>query len=484
MKSILSIAMIAMIALFTACEDDKKAADPFASFQYEVSKDNNLKVNFTNTSENAETYSWKFGDGDTSTDENPVHEYSEEGSYDVVLTATNADGVSTDVTKTIDLGSNLLAGDSSKTWKLYREGISMSYGPSAEDQSWWPGLENNGERPCVYKHEFTFHNDGTFEFDDKGVFWGEFGVWDSESELYETCFEAIPENMVNKNGDDVSAWLSGTYDYTYNSSAGTLTLNGEGAWIGIPKLATDAAVLTPQESVKCNVEFTEKTGFDLMTVSFDYGEDGYWKIVYASYSDKSLEPDLVTDAEEWGTDLANITPESIFLSFASKDDTAMATIDTVSSGSSVEFGVEDPVDANANSVGKFTRTEGVQYQELMFRASPEPKDIQFDNFATAKIDVYVPDDIDFDGTDLEKHLVFGFGDMSQTEQWWTDIEQYEVSDSSDTPDLVVGEWTTYTFDLTATDALTREDLDMIYLGIGGGGHSAGANFYIRNLTFE
>ncbi|MDZ7776769.1 MAG: hypothetical protein U5L09_14775 [Bacteroidales bacterium] len=59
--------------------------------------------------------------------------------------------------------------------------------------------------------------------------------------------------------------------------------------------------------------------------------------------------------------------------------------------------MEDPLDASA-LVGEFTRTEGVQYQELQFRASPEPKDIQFDNFATVSVDVYVPNDIDFDGT--------------------------------------------------------------------------------------
>ncbi|MBL0016894.1 MAG: PKD domain-containing protein [Bacteroidetes bacterium] len=38
------------------------------------------------------SYLWDFGDGSTSTDVNPVHQYSEEGTYDVTLTIYNADG--------------------------------------------------------------------------------------------------------------------------------------------------------------------------------------------------------------------------------------------------------------------------------------------------------------------------------------------------------------------------------------------------------
>ena len=483
MKLILSIAMIAMIGFFTACEDDEKAADPFASFQYEISKDNDLEVSFTNNSENAESYTWEFGDGETSTEENPVHLYSEAGSYDVVLTATNADGVSTEATKTIEIGGpNLLAGEDSKTWKLYREGTSMGVGLNPDQaRSWW-SLENDGSRPCVYKHEFIFHNDGTFEFDDKGMFWGEESVFDTT--LAGTCFEATAQNMVNKNGDDVSAWLSGEYEYNYDKDAGEITFNGEGAWMGLPQLGTDGESIVPVESKTFNAEIEEHDGYDLMTVSYHYNEgtddEIYWDFTYVSYDDWANEPDLVTEEEEFGEDLADITPNEIFVTFASKDAADMATIDTVESGSSVEFGVDDPVDATADKVGAFTRTEGVQYQELQFRAIPDPKDIQFDNFSTVKLDVYVPNDIDFANTDLQKHLVFGFADMSKTEEWWNSPEQYVVEGG----DFVVGEWNTYTFDLTATEVLNRTYLDMIYLGIGGGGHNVGATFYVRNLIFE
>ncbi|MEO1413528.1 MAG: PKD domain-containing protein, partial [Bacteroidota bacterium] len=56
---------------------------------------NDFTVNFTNTSSDATSYSWDFGDGNGSMDINPVHTYAMEGTYTVVLTATNDCGVQT-----------------------------------------------------------------------------------------------------------------------------------------------------------------------------------------------------------------------------------------------------------------------------------------------------------------------------------------------------------------------------------------------------
>ena len=52
-------------------------------------------VFFLNLSENAETYAWDFGDGTVSEAEQPVHEYTEPGLYDISLTANNTYGCST-----------------------------------------------------------------------------------------------------------------------------------------------------------------------------------------------------------------------------------------------------------------------------------------------------------------------------------------------------------------------------------------------------
>src|SRR5512136_33636 len=68
-----------------------------------------LTVTFTDTSTgNPVSWAWKFGDGSTSSEENPVHVYQNEGTYDVTLTVTNAYGTDTE-TKT-GAGENCIAG--------------------------------------------------------------------------------------------------------------------------------------------------------------------------------------------------------------------------------------------------------------------------------------------------------------------------------------------------------------------------------------
>lgn len=65
-----------------------------------------LTVTFNNTSLNADNYNWDFGDGNTSIEENPVHTYAADGSYDVTLTATGP-GQSASVTQAINVAAAL-----------------------------------------------------------------------------------------------------------------------------------------------------------------------------------------------------------------------------------------------------------------------------------------------------------------------------------------------------------------------------------------
>ncbi|MDG6243371.1 MAG: PKD domain-containing protein [Methanolobus sp.] len=52
-----------------------------------------LAVNFTDLSTNApNSWAWDFGDGNNSTDQNPIHVYASVGTYNVTLNATNTDG--------------------------------------------------------------------------------------------------------------------------------------------------------------------------------------------------------------------------------------------------------------------------------------------------------------------------------------------------------------------------------------------------------
>lgn len=86
--AIVAVAAFGIAALaFVSCSEDPVMPSP--DFTFVIA---DKTVTFTNTSADATSYSWDFGDQETSTDENPVHTYAAYGDYDVRLTATNADG--------------------------------------------------------------------------------------------------------------------------------------------------------------------------------------------------------------------------------------------------------------------------------------------------------------------------------------------------------------------------------------------------------
>ncbi len=62
---------------------------PTASF---TSTQNLMRVLFDNTSQNATSYNWVFGDGSTSSQVNPSHAYMTPGVYNITLTASNQYG--------------------------------------------------------------------------------------------------------------------------------------------------------------------------------------------------------------------------------------------------------------------------------------------------------------------------------------------------------------------------------------------------------
>ncbi|MEM9820314.1 MAG: T9SS type A sorting domain-containing protein [Bacteroidota bacterium] len=57
-----------------------------------VFQENEGVVDFTNSSTNGQTYFWDFGDGNSSSEEHPSHEYLLDGDYTVCLTSTNECG--------------------------------------------------------------------------------------------------------------------------------------------------------------------------------------------------------------------------------------------------------------------------------------------------------------------------------------------------------------------------------------------------------
>ncbi len=64
------------------------------------------EVSFTNASSDFDSVSWDFGDSNSSTENNPIHIYTESGLYDVSLTIIKCDQIDT-ITKTLEIDIQL-----------------------------------------------------------------------------------------------------------------------------------------------------------------------------------------------------------------------------------------------------------------------------------------------------------------------------------------------------------------------------------------
>lgn len=79
------------------------AVPPSAGFEFEQSEENYLQYSFTNTSTDATSYAWDFGDGNTSTEESPTHIYATADAYTVTLEVTSDAGLSGTLEKPIEI---------------------------------------------------------------------------------------------------------------------------------------------------------------------------------------------------------------------------------------------------------------------------------------------------------------------------------------------------------------------------------------------
>ncbi len=136
------------------------AVPPSAGFDAVQSEVNFLEYVFTNSSTNAISYVWDFGDGNTSTEESPTHVYAEAAEYTVTLTATNESNLSTDLSKTINILAPVTAAFTSQVdADDYRTYAFMDASEGAEMLLWefGDGFQFTGMNPS-----HTYAEDGTY----------------------------------------------------------------------------------------------------------------------------------------------------------------------------------------------------------------------------------------------------------------------------------------------------------------------------------
>ncbi|WP_298392648.1 carbohydrate binding domain-containing protein [Flavobacterium sp.] len=91
-KTIKLVSLLFILLNLVACDnsDDNDANENVVMAKYTfVQEGTSATIPFINTSENADSYLWDFGDTTTSTAQNPIKTFTQTGQYQVKLTARN-----------------------------------------------------------------------------------------------------------------------------------------------------------------------------------------------------------------------------------------------------------------------------------------------------------------------------------------------------------------------------------------------------------
>ncbi|WP_136482754.1 hypothetical protein [Cognatitamlana onchidii] len=147
-------------------------------------------------------------------------------------------------------------------WVMAPEAGSLGVGPSVGDVSWWNcDADCVAARACYYDDVYIFGNDGSFQ-NDLGA--------DSWIEGWQGGGDACGTPVAPHDGSNPAT-------YIYDEGAGTLTLNGVGAFIGLPKAFNGGELTSPGDapaSIVYNLEFLDN---DTISVNIDVGGGTFWQ---------------------------------------------------------------------------------------------------------------------------------------------------------------------------------------------------------------
>lgn len=158
-------------------DDDMPLHKPLSDFQFLVE---GSLVTFNGTiSADTDSFSWDFGDGNASTEEDPVHAFAAAGDYEVSFKAVGS-GSSFTETKTVTILPSLeilLTGGPAKpegkSWRLkavYTAGIEGASGVENSLTIFQPSIDNLLHAVGLgasYEDTFTFVHDGRYMIDNK-----------------------------------------------------------------------------------------------------------------------------------------------------------------------------------------------------------------------------------------------------------------------------------------------------------------------------
>ena len=283
-KGFYIIAVLVLSIAATSCEDDDTQVDEIKGLSFVIAT-LNLEgteigvVPTTVNSNNRIIYSVDFGvtpgvDTDNFATSGPMvtFEYpNEDGAYSITVTASlqgTADvSITKDITITEYIAPTIPTGPTGPsnpvvgTWTLAQEAGALGVGPAKDDVSWWSiSAEDVITRACLFDDQYVFNEDGSFE--------NVLGT-DSWIEPWQgTDPEGCAAPVFPHDG-------SASATYTYNAAAGTVTIDGKGAFLGLAKVINGAEIDNSANAAESITYIAVITG-NTMDIDIEVAGGGFW----------------------------------------------------------------------------------------------------------------------------------------------------------------------------------------------------------------
>lgn len=289
-------AVVAFSFLLNACKYDVKGLTeaPKATFTVTPLSGVPNKYVLTSTSQNAFRYDWDKASGSFATGKQVDTVYFPYmGTYTIGLRVFGQGGMdetsapivvaANDPTACQGTQLGFITSCTSKKWKLDPAAAAYKVGPGPNDGSWWSsGAGDVTGRACEFNDEytFTFSAARTFNYDNKGDFYGDGYLGDNSH----TCQPSANYTSAQ------AGWGTGSFTYTFVPNAGVaglgqLTVTGHGAHIGLQKVRNGGEVTSgPASAITYDVlAMTPMGGYDLLTVGVAIGGGGWWTFRLRSF---------------------------------------------------------------------------------------------------------------------------------------------------------------------------------------------------------
>jgi hypothetical protein len=150
------------------------------------------------------------------------------------------------------------------TWKLAPQAGALAVGPSLNNLTWFSNsIGDVTTRACLFNDSIKFEQGGAMTHYMDNSTWLE-------------AWQGAPEGC----GAPIAPHTGGQATYTFDATAGTLTVNGLGAHIGLAKVHNAGELTNPANAVSSityNVAFSN--GGNTMTATINFGP-GFWQFTY------------------------------------------------------------------------------------------------------------------------------------------------------------------------------------------------------------